>query len=439
MYHWCNPEKTKIVWFALLFAMLHLAELSNEITEKLGTRLSYQITGIYKTRTIQCLIASDYTDPVGYTIEALMLYIEAEWISAQDLSIETSIILGSAIRLAMRMGIHRNSSNYSLTPFQSEMRRRLWAVIYRADTLYSFQLSLPPNIRQQDCDCGLPRNIKNEDFGEMTDLPPEKPLEEPTEVAYLITKHRLLTVLGNVIEFVNDNSSLDGKFKELEESLHEARKMIPLYLQLSDPEPTSFGPLGLIMHKIGLDHVYQLSKCLLHRKFLRRDRNDPTTISHRESCISAALILLAHQSSIFLDFDSMYPQIVRERHMFTLMSHDFFVAGMAVALELQTEFEAEPVSQSPGEAASWGHDRRDEMIAALETSTEFWRIAKEESVEAAKAFGLFSFVLRRVKMSKQVGGESMRSDNGYGEVTGLNPLFVDSEPLGEIPEIDWVS
>ena len=434
MDHWCNPEKTKIVWFALLFAMLHLAELSYVTTEKLSNRVSYEITGIYKTRTIQCLIASDYTDPVGYTIEALMLYIEAEWITERDLSIETSILLGSAIRLAMRMGTHRNSRNYSLTPFQSEMRRRLWAVIYRADILYSFQLSLPPNIRQRDCDCGLPRNVKNEDFGETTDLPPARPLEEPTEVNYLITKHRLLIVLGNVIEFVNDNSSLDGKFRELEESLHEARRMIPPYLQLSDPEPTSFDTLGLRMQQIGLDRVYQLSRCLLHRKFPRRYRNDPATISHRESCISAALILLSHQSSIFLDFDSAYPLIVRKRHIFTLMSHDFFIAGMAVALELQFGFEAEPVSQSPGEVAFWGYDKRDEMVAALETSTEFWRIAKEESVEAAKAYGLFSLVLRRAV------GESMRGtgDNESREVTGLNS-HIDFESLSEMPEFDWVS
>jgi hypothetical protein len=113
----------------------------------------------YKKRTIQCLVAADYTNSVAYTIETLLLYIGSEWLSSQDAGIEISLILGMTVRLAMRMGIHRDSNAHpKITPFQGEMRRRTWAALPEMDMLYSFQLSLPTTIRQSDCDCGFRRN-----------------------------------------------------------------------------------------------------------------------------------------------------------------------------------------------------------------------------------------------------------------------------------------
>ena len=54
--------------------------------------------------------------------------IGAEWLSSQDVGIEISLVLGIAIRLAMRIGIHRDSSVHpDSLPFQGEMRRRIWA------------------------------------------------------------------------------------------------------------------------------------------------------------------------------------------------------------------------------------------------------------------------------------------------------------------------
>jgi hypothetical protein len=166
--YWTDSTTAKVAWLGLLFAILHLPEVS--YAEEPNTELT-EVTGKYKLRTIQCLISADYTNPVGYTIETLMLYMEAEWAASQDPGVEASMVLGLAIRLAMRMGMHRDSKAFPhLTPFRREMRRRLWAVIHSVDIFYSFQLSLPPVIRQSDCDCGLPMNIRIEEFGEDGDL-----------------------------------------------------------------------------------------------------------------------------------------------------------------------------------------------------------------------------------------------------------------------------
>jgi hypothetical protein len=325
-----DSKTTKIIWLGLLFSLMQLAELS--YAEEAKTEPS-ALAVMYKMRTVQCLVSSDYTTPVGYTIETLMLYIDAEWMTSQDPAIETSMVLGQAIRLAMRMGIHRDSAAFpNITPFRCEMRRRLWAAIHRADILYSFQLSLPPVIRQGDCDCGLPMNIRNEDFGEDTDLPPSRGLHEHTEASHLIVKYKLLLVIGNIIESTNINGSIQiDTIEKLERSLSEARQQVPSYLQIAEDE--NLESLGSKKAQIALERVFQLGKCLLYRRFLHR-HDGPSSLKYRGFCVDAAIKLLSYQSAIFMKPGSNFPENVKTRNMSTLISHDFFIAGMVVASDL---------------------------------------------------------------------------------------------------------
>ena len=81
-------------------------------------------------------MAGDYTNPADHTIEALLFYVQAEWMGSQDVTIDLSVVIGMVVRLAMRMGIHRDSKVHAgLTAFQREMRRRVWAQIRVKDTL----------------------------------------------------------------------------------------------------------------------------------------------------------------------------------------------------------------------------------------------------------------------------------------------------------------
>ena len=423
--------------------MLHLAELSYEEPKTRSTNSQsdlYVPTGKYKDRVVQCLIASDYTNPVTYTIETLMLYIEAEWLISEDATIETSMVLGLAIRLAMRMGIHRDSRAHpGITPFQGEMRRRLWAVIRRADILYSFQLSLPTTIRQDDCDCQLPRNIANAAFSEDSpELPASNPPNVRTEVSYTIAKLRLLLAIGNNIDLTNSGRHLSqADLQHHERALQEAYDMIPPYLQIRPAEESTSDPVDLKKQRIGLDRLYQFGHCILYRKFLRRSRTDTSVIRYRAACIDAAISLLNHQSAMFLDFDSIYPQNVKRRHMSTLITHDFFVAAMTIALDLYYGFKAEPLKPELSDMSVWGFDRRPEMINALETSIEFWRISKDESVEAAKAYGMFSFVLRKAKEYQWMLGDAINTEDSQVDGSTAQPDQI--EPEEHIPEFDWVS
>src|SRR5208282_6903189 len=91
---------------------------------------------------------------------------------------------------------------------------------------------------------------------------------------------------------------------------------------------------------------------------------------------------------------------IKKRHLSTLSTHNFFAAGMAIALDLHYGFKYEPLTASSNDISLWGYDRRAEMIAALETFNQFWRICKNGSVEAAKAHSLFSFVLMKANKAR---------------------------------------
>lgn len=443
--HWETPNQTEIIWLGLLFSILHQAELSFDGSEE-NHFPSY--TAEYRQRTVQCLIAANYTDPQVYTVETLILHIYAEWMSSQDSSIEVSLLLGIVIRLAMRMGMHRDSRAHDgVTPFQGEMRRRVWAIIRTMDIICSFQLSLPATIHHGDSRCALPRNIFNDEFHKNTEeLPPTMPLSEATEISCTIIKTRLALELGKILAFAEteDEPSPDD-ISKYEQSLEEVKRMIPERLNVSSTQDLITVSEVLHRQRIDLDRLYQVSQCVLHRKSLSQARHDSSNLQHRGLCIDAAMTLLAHQATLHLDLNTSYPQNIRKRHIHTLTTHDFFTASMAIALDLHYGFESEPFSPSPSDVALWGYDRRNEMITALETSTEFCRISKDESVEAANAYGMLSFIVARARKAQWMIGEQQGRENSStaGRISNSDPdapvtelgTEISTDPL---PDFDWV-
>jgi hypothetical protein len=67
-------------------------------------------------------------------------------------------------RLGLGLGLHRDGSHFGLSPFETEMRRRLWWYIYLLDVQSSEYRATSPQIREGDYDTRLPLNINDEDL-----------------------------------------------------------------------------------------------------------------------------------------------------------------------------------------------------------------------------------------------------------------------------------
>ena len=84
-------------------------------------------------------------------------------------------LTGLIVRLAQTIGIHRDGTHFGLSPFEIEMRRRLWWQICLLDVRASEDHGCDPTIIEQAFDTKIPLNINDVDISpETTDFPPER-------------------------------------------------------------------------------------------------------------------------------------------------------------------------------------------------------------------------------------------------------------------------
>jgi len=85
------------------------------------------------------------------------------------------MVLGLAVRAALRLGLHRDDSHYSnISVFRGEMLRWIWSVMLHMDLQASPQVGLPRIIKTGTYDTQPPRNILDADFDEHTQVLPQR-------------------------------------------------------------------------------------------------------------------------------------------------------------------------------------------------------------------------------------------------------------------------
>jgi hypothetical protein len=120
--HWKNPDNTPIEWIALLFATMRIAlhtfhRVDDEPVELQGKGL--HMATLFRSQVAGCLSLVDCTQTDDHVIETLIYHLYSEYASFQDANSNVWVLLGTIIRLAMRLGYHRSSQNLPhISPFQ---------------------------------------------------------------------------------------------------------------------------------------------------------------------------------------------------------------------------------------------------------------------------------------------------------------------------------
>lgn len=298
------------MWLGLLFTMMCLAtqfqQSSGDQFE--GVYPSFQLpqdpqrlVQTYREKIVQCLILGKYTKSVPYTIETLLLYFTVEHFLNKDTQIGPWILLGIIVRIAMRMGYHRDPS-YSpqISPFQGEMRRRAWAMILQLDLITSSQIGLPRMIQEDQSDTGEPLNLLDDDFDEvMIHMPAPRPDTDLTPMTYIVAKNKLLSVFSKISDLATSTQpSPYSEVMRLDKILYAARLGIPPGLQLRPMAKSITDHSDVVMRRIYLALLFHKAQCVLHRKYLLIARLDNRHAYSRQSCIEAALQILQHQSTL---------------------------------------------------------------------------------------------------------------------------------------------
>lgn len=114
----------------------------------------------YQYLAAVALSLGDLSKPTAYTVEALMVYAGCEFMRGKSSQMNVWLLTGLILRVALRMGYHRDSRHFpNISPFEGEMRRRVWWGLYQFDVLTSFQLGLPSMVRSIQADTEWPRNL----------------------------------------------------------------------------------------------------------------------------------------------------------------------------------------------------------------------------------------------------------------------------------------
>ncbi|EYE92276.1 uncharacterized protein EURHEDRAFT_380360 [Aspergillus ruber CBS 135680] len=92
---------------------------------------------------------------------------------------------GSLVRFACSLGLHRDPSHFlSLSPYECETRRMLWAAVMEIAVQASFDIPMPPLISEDDFDTEPPINIDESQLDKNTrSVPSAEPYNQYTDAS----------------------------------------------------------------------------------------------------------------------------------------------------------------------------------------------------------------------------------------------------------------
>ncbi|UPL00951.1 hypothetical protein LCI18_011885 [Fusarium solani-melongenae] len=406
---WLDPKGASLQWVAILFGVMEMGtflymRVQDDLPGDLGN--PKDLMELFHRRSTECLLLSKYSTAPGiYSLEALLFNIQGEFIRRRDAHLGVWILGGVAIRLAMRMGYHRDPDKHSrITPFQGEMRRRTWALVLQLDILTSCQLGLPCLIQEHQCDTRPPSNLLDDDFGpHSTQLPPPRPETQMTPVLYTITKLKLSSVFRTIFNQVSlGRTEAYDEIMALDQRLHNAQRAMPPKFHMANPEDSITVAPYILIRRYNMELLFQKSRCMLHRHHMAKAYQDPAYNYSRTSCVEAAMALLTHQANISKEIQ-VGGRLYRDRwFVSSLEQHDFSLASMIICLELSSRSNEQSNPPAPDDQQGFLKFSREAMVEALESSRRFWEAFKVGSNEARQAFDMLSVMLDKVSTNPSV-------------------------------------
>ncbi|KAJ2972343.1 hypothetical protein NQ176_g7213 [Zarea fungicola] len=427
--HWQDPSKTPIMWLGLLYSILSLAMLSyNKVGDEPSEwrNKSLEFAEEYRLRTVQCLIKGDYTKPVDHTVETLLLYVLGEYSSRWDADLGLWLIVSMIARIAIRMGYHRDAKWFpSLSPFQAEMRRRTWALIRMSDVVFSHQVSLPSMINERDCDTQLPNNLFDDDFHQtIKELPPSRPLSEPTPISYMIAKAKLCFELGNILQATNrlGKGMPYDEILRFDAKLRQVMQDLPPHLKLASLEGSN-DPVTLIVARFNVNVLYQKIMCLLHRHYMVKARQSPRYAHSRRAAIEASMEAMEHLSTLHRESQTGGKLRAVSWYVKSIATKEFILPAMLIILDLHYDNLAMQTnaSQDADGAFVWDNSRRRKMVCALAQAGSIWKSLADTSMEAFKASKVLEIMMDKIKTPISSSENTPESHNDAGSTAPMQP------------------
>ncbi|KAM0428393.1 hypothetical protein ACHAQK_011642 [Fusarium lateritium] len=392
---WESPSETPAIWIALLFSLLSLSASVYEASGRIPN--SPDVIASSKAlsqKTQEYLLLGNYIASKEYSVEALLLHLVACWLRAKASDTNLWFLMGKVVQLAICKGYHRDSTKVpglGISPFEGEMRRRVWSSLYQFEALMSFQLGLPSMVPTDCCDTALPSNLNQTDFFPgISKLPPSRPLSENTPILYAIVKSSVMGMFKKVVKHTRSlvpapyeqSVSLDGEVRNAYENIPEIFKYKSLSSFIVD-DPS------IIMGRTTIELLHLKSIIVLHRQYLTH-RHDSRFQFSRDSCLAAAEKLLVRQAEMHR-VTQPGGQLHDMKWMITsLTMSDFTLAAMVICLDLTVTMRQGAVAfQDPKEDA-----KLERHLAIIKSAHKIWGSLSESSEARIVSHALESTIQR---------------------------------------------
>ncbi|EWC47169.1 hypothetical protein DRE_03538 [Drechslerella stenobrocha 248] len=430
-----NPLSQSLTWVSLLCSVLCLGATVAVRSGKFAALELHDVNPKKFSRVArQCLTAGQHTKSQPYVIEALLLHLFCKLQANSEADVRLWAFSGSVIRIAQRMGYHRDPMQLkNFTPFEVEMRRRTWFWVATLDLLLSFQHGVPTIIHDGQTDTLAPSNYEDTDFDEDTVvMPPPRPQTEFTNMLYYSFKTRMTSVFRKVVHGI-----LSVKVPEYEETLKLDRELRDTYLDVPPVLRMGDSIRGFsfsesphqIIQRLVLELSYHKCLCVLHRTYLAYEKDNPRYEYSRERCRESAMRALQLQSDAY---DESQPggRLWHDGALLPTMTlNDFLLACMVLCLDLSEKKKRDA-------------QRSTKCIAALERCYKIWKEQPNASRETQRATAVLSTMLTRILgpgfTLHRTGAVNLpASDFAYSSayppnLSGLNPGIIPAHPAGVV-------
>jgi hypothetical protein len=400
---WEDPMTTPIMWLTILFGMMYVvAFFTLNLNAGVGqlddeTLFEYQnVLLTTREKMIQCLRMGNYMKGAPHTIEALLAFLQIEYVQGEDTQQGCWQLMGVIVRVAIKMGYHRDGSHFpEMSAFEAEMRRRTWYMLIQFDIATASQVGLPRIIKQTQCDTAEPRNLLDDDFDDTSKvLPPARSLTEHTLVQFLIYKSRIVMVYGMICDFTTSSQQRNyDEAMRLDGLLNTAYIQKPAVLELKSMQKSILDGADLITRRLYIAMSFHHAQMTLHRKFMILAKSNSKYAYSHSTCVDAAMSALRLQTDVFEQCQPGRMLCADRWKILSLIQSEFLLATTILCFNLDDDISNARLCTSP----LCSDEMQQNGMMALQASLAIWKQQQELSKEAQTAVKAISFVLNKAQ------------------------------------------
>lgn len=333
---WANPAAVDDSWLAQLLVMLALGYEASKSDDQVSTPRDTEDEVLQKffqgaetcLKSTPFLIAPNLT-----TLRTLCMMVLAKRTTASScLELDScGPLMSTIVRLAMSIGLHcdpRDDDNIS--PFEKEIRRRLWTTIVFMEIQMSISTGMPLLLRSSGFNTQPPANVND------VDLSPSIPLHMAIRPSMEYTDSTFQIILarsfGIAVDVVSHANSPAGVFEydqvlrygaEIKQLLYEAS-------QVYDWTPSATKEDWKYLQKFTLEIFLRRLLLVLHSYYGQKPEAHTQYEISYWSTLECSLALLVLQRQMSEDLSTPKTRV----WLAEFLKHDFYIATLIVCLQV---------------------------------------------------------------------------------------------------------